>query len=105
MFKQDIEPLEVIVTTYFDINVRHDILLLIKNYKENIFTNENANKNIHDIIKREASAILRLMSRNYLKYIKNKYFTEEGIIFLIISLLSEKIFYFIQNQIQPNEVK
>lgn len=82
-FKNDMAPLdEAIRVTLF--SKLSDLNELIKKYgKDNFLNTEGSRKEYSDFVTGIISDVVNCMSKNYLKFIRKKYFSELGILYYI----------------------
>ena len=89
-YDEDLKPLYDIVNIVFTSNIEPALYGLVNKYKNEIFKNENARDEIDSLIKTNALVIKKYFSKNYYNIYLKKYFSDDGIVFFIVTNLSAK---------------
>lgn len=89
-YEEDLKAFYDIVNLVFTNNIEPELQILFSKYKEDVFKNNNLNIELQGIIKANAMIIKSYFSKNYYNLYLKKYFSDNGIVFLIITQLSIK---------------
>jgi hypothetical protein len=99
-YQEDMIPLFQMIELIFSKKLKIVLLKYIKGYGEKVhllFTPEfSEHKHFMDILNLSVKTIIGFLSNEYLKKIKRKYFTDDGLSLLIEHLLIEKINAFLE---------
>ena len=90
-YTEDLAPLYDIIETLFKERISNSLDHLIKHkYKETFLINETSKEEFNQLIKDNTHTIISFLSKSYIKYKLNKYYSNDGLIFLIMTTLSVK---------------
>lgn len=91
-YSEDLEPLNDFIEIVFETKLVPFISSAKVKYKEQIATNENFSKDLTDTIKPAVKQVLSYISNQYTTKLKTLYFSEEGLLTYVFSVLQKLSF-------------
>lgn len=94
-YEKDLIPLYDIADHVFNENMKYPLVIFYTKYKEAFLKTDLSKQEFDEFIKTNSLLVKNLLSNTYLKYTLSKYFSKEGIVFFIITILTSrsKMFY------------
>lgn len=89
-YDNDLKPLRDTITIVFTNHVETNLLKMYTKYREEMFINVSSNTEFQELIKTNTLIVRSYLSNSYYKYVLRNYFSDTGIIFLIMTELSLK---------------
>jgi hypothetical protein len=90
LYRNDLMPLNDMINIIFGDKVESEIDKLFINYKETFLNNESSRLEFDQLLKANSLIVFKYLSNSYIRFSLGKYFSKEGIIFLIITTLAIK---------------
>lgn len=89
-YNDDLAPLYDVLNIVFQDKVEAELDLLRLKYKETFLTNNASRDEFDQLLKSNSLLVYSYLSESYIKYNLSKYFSKEGIVFMILTTLSVK---------------
>lgn len=89
-YDNDLKALHDIITIVFTNHIEPQLLKMHVKYREQMFINATSNTEFSELIKTHTLTVRSYLSNSYYKYVLRNYFSDTGLIFLIMTELSLK---------------
>lgn len=98
-YSDDLAPLYDVINIVFQDKIETELDILRIKYKETFLTNKTSKEEFDQLLKSNSVLVYTYLSDSYIKYNLSKYFSKEGIVFLILTTLSVKAKLYYSNNL------